>query len=81
MFHLTNLIKNLTILKANYNVFVIEGKESNYSEAFLIEKYINKGKIKIKRLGIFKKSQKHHNQINLGLFILFLLPYLKFGIF
>ncbi len=69
LIHLTKLGKigyvidhfnEILIPKAVYNELVIEGKENNYSESYIIEKYINEEKIIVINLKDFEKSQYPH---------------------
>jgi len=54
--YLINQVKEILIPKAVYNEVVIAGKSKNYAESFIIENYINNGKIVVKNLGDFEKE-------------------------
>jgi len=65
LIHLTRLGKidylitkeeSIVIPTAVYNEVVITGKERNYSESYIIEKYIKEGKILVNKLEKFEKN-------------------------
>ena len=54
--YLFKLVKNVIIPKAVFNEIVVEGKQKNYSEAFLIESFIKEEKINVMNLKPFDDS-------------------------
>ena len=54
--YLIDQVKEILIPKAVYNEVVISGKNKNYAESYIIENYINDGKIIVKYLGDFQEK-------------------------
>jgi len=54
--YLFNLVKNIHIPKAVFEEVVIIGKLKNYSEAFIIERFVKEEKIIVTNLGSFDRS-------------------------
>ena len=54
--YLINKENNIIIPPAVFSEAVIEGKKNNYAESYIIENYINDGKITINKIGEFETS-------------------------
>lgn len=54
--YLINKEKEILIPTAVFNEVVIEGKMNNYNESYIIENYINEGKIIVNKLTELKES-------------------------